>query len=133
MNPIMKFNRGLFRLPVGVKLWLLILIAANLLVPLMYFGRSEARIVLLTFLASFALMILITGAKGFTRLLGLGQIPWIPLLFFLVGRLSTVPAGDPYGVWIRSVVVLNLISLVVDVVDVVRFARGERSEIVSVE
>src|SRR5262245_43258721 len=132
MNAIMKFNRGVLRLRVGVKLWLLIVIAANLLVPLMYLGRSEARIVLLTFLASYFLMVVITGTNGFTRLLGLGHILWIPLLIFLVGRLGSIPAGDLYGVWVRSVVVLNLISLVIDAIDVVRFARGERSEIVCV-
>jgi len=132
MNAIMKFNRGVLRLRVGVKLWLLIVIAANLLVPLMYLGRSEARIVLLTFLASYFLMVVITGTNGFTRLLGLGHILWIPLLIFLVGRLGSIPAGDLYGVWARSVVVLNLISLVIDAIDVVRFARGERSEIVCV-
>jgi hypothetical protein len=132
MNPIMKFNRGILRLPVGVKLWLLVLMVGNLLVPLMYLGRSEARIVLLTFLASFVLMVVITGTNGFTRLLGLGHILWIPLLLYLVGRLSSVPASDLYGVWVRSVVVLNVISLVLDAIDVARFARGERSEIVSV-
>jgi hypothetical protein len=133
MNPIMKFNRGIFHLPVGVKLWLLVLTVGNLLVPLMYLGRSEARIVLLTFLASFVLMVVITGTNGFTRLLGLGHIPWIPLLLYLVGRLDSIPAGDFYGVWVRSVVVLNFISVVIDAIDVARFARGERSEIVSVE
>jgi hypothetical protein len=116
MNPIMKFNRGIFHLPVGVKLWLLVLTVGNLLVPLMYLGRSEARIVLLTFLASFVLMVVITGTNGFTRLLGLGHIPWIPLLLYLVGRLDS-----------------NFISVVIDAIDVARFARGERSEIVSVE
>jgi hypothetical protein len=133
MNPIMKFNRGMFRLPVGVRLWLLVLMAANLLVPLVYLGRSEARIVLLTFLASFVLMVVITGTSGFTRLLGLSHILWIPLLIFLVGRLGSIPAGDAYGVWARSVIVLNLISLVLDAVDLARFARGDRSELVSVE
>jgi hypothetical protein len=133
MNPIMKFNRGMFRLPVGVRLWLLVLMAANLLVPLVYLGRSEARIVLLTFLASFVLMVVITGTSGFTRLLGLGHILWIPLLIFLVGRLGSIPAGDAYGVWVRSVIVLNLISLVLDAVDIARFARGDRSQLVSVE
>lgn len=133
MKAFMKFNRGILRLPLGVRLWLLILMVANLLVPLVYLGRSEARIVLLTFLASFALMVVITGTNGFTRLLGLGHILWIPLLLFLAGRLGSVPASDPYGLWIRSVIVLNSISLVLDAVDVVRFARGERSEIVSIE
>ncbi len=78
-------------------------------------------------------MVLITGISGFTRLVGLGHIVWVPLVMFLVSRLDSIPATDAYGIWIRSVIAINTISLVLDAVDVVRFARGERSEIVSVE
>ncbi len=133
MNAFIRFNRGLFRLPVGVRLWMLFLVSANLILPVIYFQRSEARIVLLTFFAGILLMILITGISGFTRLVGLGHIFWIPLVLFLVSRLNSNPATDAYGIWIRSVIAINTISLVLDAVDVVRFARGERSEIVSVE
>ena len=133
MNAFIKFNRGIFRLPIGVRLWLMLLMAVNLVVPVIYLQRSEARIVLLTFLASLLLMVLITRTSGFTRLLGLGHVLWIPLVLFLVTRLESIPVGDAYGVWVRSVIALNSISLVLDLVDAVRFARGERSEMVSVE
>ena len=133
MNAFIRFNRGLLRLPIGVRLWMLLLVSANLILPVIYFQQSEARIVLLTFLAGFLLMVLITGTSGFTRLLGLGHIFWIPLVLFLVSRLNSIPATDAYGIWVRSVIMINTISLVLDAVDVVRFARGERSEIVSVE
>jgi hypothetical protein len=133
MNPFIKFNRGILRLPNPIRLWLLLLMAANLVVPVIYLQRSEAQIVLLTFFASFLLMVVITGASGFTRLLGLGHVLWIPLVLFLISRLDLVPAGGPYRVWIFSVIALNSISLVLDFVDVVRFARGERSEVISFE
>ena len=133
MNAFVKFNRGILRLPIPVRLWLLLLMAVNFVVPVIYLQRIEARIVLLTFLASFLVMILITGASGFTRLLGLGHVLWVPLLFFLFSRLDSIPVGGSYSAWIRSVIALNSISLVLDLVDVVRFARGERSEIVFVK
>ncbi len=133
MNAFIRFNRGLFRLPVGVRLWMLLLVSANLILPVIYFQQSEARIVLLTFFAGILLMVVITGTSGFTRLVGLGHIFWVPLVLFLVSRLGSIPATDAYGIWIRSVIALNTISLVLDAIDVVRFARGERSEIVSVE
>jgi hypothetical protein len=133
MNAFIKFNRGIFRLPIGVRLWLMLLMAVNLFVPALYLQRSEARIVLLTFLASFLLMVLITRVSGFTRLLGLGHVLWVPLVPFLLSRLDQIVVGDAYGVWIGSVIALNSISLVLDSVDVVRFARGEWSEVVSVE
>jgi hypothetical protein len=133
MNAFIKFNRGIFRLPIPVRLWLMLLMAVNLVVPVIYLQRSEARIVLVTFFASFLLMLLITRTSGFTRLLGLGHVLWVPLVLFLLSRLDLIAVGDAYGVWIRSVIAFNSISLVLDSVDVVRFARGERSEIVSVE
>ncbi len=133
MNAFIRFNRGLFRLPVGVRLWMLLLVSANLILPVIYFQQSEARIVLLTFFAGILLMVVITGTSGFTRLVGLGHIFWVPLVLVLVSRLGSIPATDAYGIWIRSVIALNTISLVLDAIDVVRFARGERSEIVSVE
>ncbi len=133
MNAFIKFNRGVLRLPILVRVWLMLLMAVNLLAPILYIQRSEARIVLLTFLASFLVMVLITGASGFTRLLGLGHVLWVPLLFFLFSRLDSIPVGGSYSAWIRSVIALNSISLVLDLIDVVRFARGERSEIVFVK
>ncbi len=133
MNAFIRFNRGLFRLPVGVRLWMLLLVSANLILPVIYFQQSEARIVLLMFFAGILLMVVITGSSGFTRLVGLGHIFWVPLVLFLISRLGSIPATDTYGIWIRSVIAVNTISLVLDAIDVVRFARGERSEIVSFE
>lgn len=133
MNAFIRFNRGILRSPIGVRLWILLLVCPNLILPVIYFQQSEAQIVLFTFFASFLLMVLITGTSGFTRLVGLGHLFWIPLVLFLVSRLDSIPAADAYGIWIRSVIALNTISLVLDAVDVVRFVRGERSEIVSVE
>ncbi len=133
MNAFIKFNRGVLKLPILVRVWLMLLMSVNLLAPIIYIQRSEARIVLLTFLASFLVMVLITGASGFTRLLGLGHVLWVPLLFFLFSRLDSIPVGGSYSAWIRSVIALNSISLVLDLVDVVKFARGERSEIVFVK
>jgi hypothetical protein len=133
MNAFIKFNRGMFRLPIAVRLWLLLLMTVNLLVPVIYFQRSEAQITVLTFFASFLLMLLITRISGLTRLLGMGHVLWIPLGLFLTSRLDFIPVDDAYGIWVRSVIVLNSISLVLDLFDVIRFARGERSEIISVE
>ena len=94
MNPVIKFNRGILQLPNPVRLWLLLLMAVNFIVPFIYLQRSEAQVVLLTFFASFLLMVLITGASGFTRLLGLGHVLWIPLVFFLISRLNFMSAGS---------------------------------------
>lgn len=131
MRALSKFMRGILTSPLWVKLWLAVLMVANMAVPLVYFDHLEAHIVLGTFLAGFVLLVVLTGKFGFTRILGLGHILWVPLVFFLLGRLDLHPADQPYGLWMRSVIVLNSISLIIDITDVVRYIRGERAETVT--
>ena len=130
MRAFVKFTKGMMKMPVHWRLWLMLLVAANLFVPLFFLDHLEARVVLSALGASLVLMTVLTGLGGFTRLLGLGHIPWIPLLYFLWTRLDQIPADDFFGVWIRTLMILNAASLVIDAVDVVRYIAGERGETV---
>ena len=131
MKSLGRFLRGVLRSPMGVKLWLLVLMIVNMIVPLVYFDHLEAHIVLITFFAGFILLVLLTGRFGFTRILGLGHIFWIPLVIYLICRIGSYPATEVYGLWMRSVIILNSISLVIDITDVVRYIRGDRTETVA--
>ena len=130
MNAFIKFNKGVMRGPIHVRLWLMLLIFFNLLVPLFYIHRVEAQVVLGALLASATLMTVLTGLSGFTRLLGLGHIFWLPVLYFLWNRLGQIPADDLFGVWIRILIAVNAISLVIDGIDVFRYIAGDRAETV---
>ena len=128
MRAFIKFNKGMMKMPVQWRLWLMLLMAVNLVVPLFFLGRIEAQVVLVVFLASAMLMTVLTALFGFTRLLGLGHILWFPLLYFLWTRLGQIPADDFFGIWIRALMILNATSLVTDVVDVIRYIAGNREE-----
>ena len=130
MRAFIKFNKGMMKMPIAVQLWLVLLVAVNLVVPLFFLARLEAQVIVLTFLASAMLMTLLTASSGFTRLLGLGHILWTPLLFFLWTRLDQIPADDSFGLWIRALMVANAISLVIDTIDVTRYIWGAREETV---
>jgi hypothetical protein len=130
MNAFLKFNKGILKLPAAVRVWLILLVAANMVVPLFLLGRPEARVVLILFMASAMLMTLLTGLVGFTRLLGLGHILWIPLVYYLWTQLDAIPANDFTGYWIRAIMLLNGISLVLDAADVIRYVAGDRAEMV---
>ncbi|MFQ5650022.1 MAG: hypothetical protein ACE5IY_08775 [bacterium] len=132
MNAFTKFNKGLLKMPVYAQLWVMLLMVANLVVPLFFLGRPEAKIVAATFVASAMLMMALTALRGFTRLLGLGHVLWFPLLVFLWTRLEEIPADDFFGIWLRVLMALNAVSLVIDVVDVIRYALGDRAEMVDV-
>ena len=130
MYAFIKLNKGLFMMPLPWKMWLLLLVAANVFVPLFYFQQLEAQIVLGTMAANMALMTFLTSRFGFTRILGLGHIFWIPLLGFLLTRLGNIPAGDAYSAWLRALLVVNSGSLLIDTVDVIRYLAGDRAETV---
>ena len=130
LRAFITFNLGMLRMPAGVKVWLLGLIAANMVVPMFFISTREAQVVILAMLASVMLMTALTAQSGFTRLLGLGHILWIPLLVYLWRSLPDHPFDTGMGLWLRVLMVLNTISLGIDTVDVVRYLRGDRGKLV---
>ncbi len=56
MNAFVKFNRGMLQMPVHWRLWLMLLITANLIVPLFFISQVEAQVVVGAFLASMIIM-----------------------------------------------------------------------------
>ena len=129
MKSFIKFNKGVMGMPIHWRLWLMLLVAANMIIPLFFLNRLEGQVVG-TFAASAILMTVLTGLSGFGRLLGLGHILWIPLLYFLWTRLGQIPADDFFGIWIRVLMALNAVSLVIDATDVIRYLAGDREETV---
>ena len=130
MHAFIKFNKGILQMPVFWQVWLAALVATNLVVPMFFLERLEARVALGTILASMALMTYLTGRFGFTRIVGLGHILWVPMLAFLVVRLGDIPDNDVFGIWLRAVIVLNGVSLAIDAIDVIRYIAGDRDETV---
>jgi len=130
MNGVVKFNLGIIKSPLRVKLWVGMLLAANLAPPLLFLDHIEAQVVLLSLVGSLGLMSALTGLSGFTRLVGAGHAPWIPLLAWLWMRLDQLPAGDALGVWIRALILVNTISLLLDGIDAFRYLAGDREEVV---
>jgi len=125
-----KFNKGVMRMPVQWQLWQMLLVVANLIVPILFLDRLESQMVLAAIVVAAGLMTLLTALTGFTRLLGLGHIPWVPLVYFLWTRLDQIPADDLFGLWLRILMVLNCLSLAIDTVDTIRYVAGEREETV---
>lgn len=131
MKAFLKFNRGVMKMPAPWQGWLMLLVGANLMAPLFFLNRLEAQATLAAMLLSMALMTVLTARFGFTRILGLGHILWIPLLIFLLLSLRAIPADDTFGIWIRALILLNATSLLIDARDVIRYMAGDRREVVT--
>lgn len=125
------YHRGLGKMPIRWKPWLILLLVANMIAPLFILHRWEAQVVFGVALLNGATFVVLTAISGFSRLLGLGHIFWFPLIFFLWTRLAQHPIQTPVGVWIRAVIVLNAGSLVLDAANVVRYIAGDRGEMIT--
>ena len=130
LNDAKEFMIKMFEIPVGWKIWLLVLMAANMVAPLFFFNHIEAQAAFIAINVGFFTGVYLYKQQGFTRLLGAMHWPWIILLPFLWGRLDIASAGEPFGIWIRVVLVLNTPSLILDVVDIIKYASGDREPII---
>ena len=130
MQAMRRFMLGVWMTPVAVRLWLALLMAMNMAGPLFFHDRFEAQVAFASSLASAMLMMFITARSGFTRLLGLGHAPWVPMMIFVGWRLSTTPIDGVYRTWLISMLVLNGFALLFDGIDVTRWLCGNRDEMV---
>jgi hypothetical protein len=118
-----------------VKNWLFFLNGV-FIAAFAFLDDPAAKWIILAYVASSPLLAwLMVEQRGLTKLLGIAHvIPWVPLLVYIVARLSSELAGpvvtfaaEPF---LASYLYLLLASLVVclslDLWDLVRYLRGER-------
>ncbi len=137
MRSMFLFIRCLLRMPTHWVIWVGGLVLANLILPLVLLLRSgesqvEAVVVLGFFLLGAVAQMLLFSRLGFVRFLGLGHFGWLVMLPWLYLRYPDPAASSPLiRWWIVSVLVLNVVSLLIDISDVVRYLKGERAPTVS--
>ena len=125
-----RYHLGLKKMPLAWKPWLISLLIVNMVVPFLWMNRLEAQVVFGVALLNYLTFVILTGISGFSRLLGLGHVYWIPLICFLWTRLDIFPPDTIYGLWIRIVIVLDMGSVILDASNVIRYCRGEHEEMV---
>ena len=125
-----EFLIKVFQVPVGWQIWLLSVMAANMAVPLLFLNRIEAQAAIVAMIVSFVTGNYLYKLQGYTHLLGAMHWPWIFLVPYLWGRLDIISAGEPFGIWLRVVLVLNILALILDAVEVIKYAAGDRQPII---
>ena len=121
-NPL-NFFTELLAQPKIVVVWVGYLMMINM-ASLLFWEIELSRIIFFTFLASSMLMMTLYSFFGFKKILGLGHILWIPLLFYIFSNLLIAT-----GVFYSYLLVLSisiLISLFFDVIDVYKFFESIR-------
>ena len=125
------FMKAIMKMPPPWRVWVILLLAVNLIVPLFYIHTLEAQLTIAAMFAGAITQSRIHARLGFVRLLGIGHIFWVPLVIWLGLRAGTVGLDSLFGIWLASLVLINTVSLVIDAIDVIRFLSGERSPTVS--
>lgn len=115
----------MFRFPVPLRLWIGILVAANM-GGLAISDGPEVKIIAGIFNVGAFIMAAIYRKHGFVRLLGLGHSIWPIMLPWIVFKVMPAYADDELMTrWFSGIVLFNGISLVLDVMDVYRYFNGE--------
>jgi len=129
MAIIVDFTKKMFSTPWIWRIWLMCLIIANMIFPLIFIGSHEAQWTLGAFTLSFLTGLILFKSYGFSKIVGLMHWPWIPLTFFLLAGMGQTQAASPFGMWLRLVLILNSISIILDANDVIRYCAGDKKPI----
>lgn len=108
------------------RLWCVWLVGVNV-ACLLFITHIEAQVVLAMTAIAVAGQTLIYQRIGFTRILGMTHILWIPMFAWMAMRIDTIMEEPSLAIWLVLLFATNLVSYVVDTVDAFRFLRGERA------
>lgn len=121
-NPL-RFFVELMQQPLWVSLWVFVLMIVNM-ASIAFWHEPVARLIFTSFLMSAMLMMGLYARCGFTKILGLGHVPWIPLLAYLLMQIPTAEAALQIYLLVLSVSIA--ISLMFDTIDVWTYFRNRK-------
>ncbi len=122
-NPF-RFFVELMQQPVWIPVWVLILMIVNV-ASLGFWNEPLAKVIFVTFMLSAMLMMGLYSRFGFGKILGMGHIPWIPLLVYVLTEIPT--AGDTFKSYLIILSTSIVISLLFDIVDVWKYYASRKS------
>ena len=119
-NPLM-FMVEVMRQALWIRVWVVYMLIVNA-ASLLFWEQGLAQLIFYVFLLSASFMLGLYSWFGYERILGLGHVLWIPLLYWLAREYSTV-SGD-FKLYVTVLMVTNGLSLVFDVADVWRYFKS---------
>lgn len=120
-NPL-KFFVELVRQPVWIPIWVLFLMIVHI-ASVGFWHEPVARLIVVSFLMSAMLMMGLYARFGFEKILGLGHLPWIPMLVYLLMQIPTAEPAFKRYLLVLSVSIAT--SLVFDTIDVWKYFKNQ--------
>ncbi len=102
------------------------MVVVNFFIPLVLIFHIEAQVTIICALVGVALGLIIFKFDGYRRLLALMHLPWVFLVFFLWERLQFYRSWDFLGIWLKSLILINSISLLLDIKDLILYFSGKK-------
>jgi hypothetical protein len=119
-NPF-SFFIDLLQQPVWIPIWVFYLMIINV-GSVGFWHEPLAKLIFITFLVTAMLMMGLYSRVGFEKILGLGHLPWIPLLAYVLTKFPSVEAGFKSYLLVFSISIT--ISLVFDIIDVWEYFKS---------
>jgi hypothetical protein len=126
MKALVDFIKNIFKMPKAWWPWMVALPMVNLS-SIFFLPRMEAWVILLTGLLAATIMTTLHSRLGYVRLVGIGHFVWIPMLIWLGFRLDNIPDGTLFRRWILTLMVMNTVSLLLDIIDLTHYLLGDRT------
>ncbi len=126
MHAFFQLLKGIWHMSFLNKVWTLILTTVNLAIPLFFTGELEAQIALGVFFVNIVAMTSLTALGGYTRLVSLGHALWLPLIYYFWILLPDHPPSTFVGIWMRGLMITNILALLIDGFSLWRFVGGDQ-------
>jgi hypothetical protein len=118
-NPF-QFFLELLRQPAWIPLWVFFLMLVNM-ASVAFWSERLAKAIFITFLVSAALMMGMYARFGFSKILGMGHVLWIPLLIYVAFQIPRAESGFKTYLVVFSVSIA--VSLTFDIIDVWQYFK----------
>ena len=122
-NPFLFFF-DLARQPVWVSVWVAMLALANI-ASLLFWPELLAKVIFTIFMVSALTIMTLYSYFGFEKILGIGHVFWIFLLPYILLQLAHT--DGLFFLYLVTLLVLLIVSLVLDVIDVWIYIRNVRA------
>ena len=122
-NPFLFFS-DLARQPVWVSVWVAMLALANIS-SLLFWPELLAKVIFTIFMVSALTIMTLYSYFGFEKILGIGHVFWIFLLPYILLQLAHT--DGLFFLYLVTLSVLLIVSLVLDVIDVWIYIRNVRA------
>ncbi len=108
--------------------WIYFMAFVNAIVPIFFLPKFTAILVMLSGFVGLITGLVIIHATGYSKLLGLMHLPWVPMVCFQIYYFyhHGFKLKDPHDIWFLVSLIISLFSLVIDFYDIHTFMTNEK-------